>query len=173
MLNMYLLLTICLIHVEAQMYKFITGREPSKVSRYPHQVYLQISGTNPCVCGGSILNQLIILTSAHCLEDKDHHNVIVNYGSQYLEKMKSMSVRTVLLHEKYNMKTMYADVALIRVKKWLTLDKMAQRVAIMKNPPAKSFAYVSGWGAGNVSSEKKRMCRNCVFTTHPFFLTRI
>lgn len=122
------------------------------ISHYPHQVFLEINGRDPCVCGASILNQVIVLTAAHCLEDLDpsHSKVTVMYGSEKISEMKMKPVKSYMLHEKYDYESMYADLALIRCKTPLMLGKFVKKAAIMEHPPLWSTAYVAGWGM-NVS----------------------
>jgi secreted trypsin-like serine protease len=43
----------------------IVGGQPAKPGQFPYMVSLQLGGWH--FCGGSILNEWVILTAAHCL----------------------------------------------------------------------------------------------------------
>lgn len=133
----------------------VIGGQHVNINNYPHSVVLDMSSTYSCICGGSILNQDIMLTAAHCFEGylgRSQDTVMIKYGASARSHMSYVSMLYYKVHDSYDETTMSSDLALLRCKTPLKLGNNAMRVAIMVSPPSTDTAYVSGWGTINVST---------------------
>ncbi|KAH8325996.1 hypothetical protein KR067_012127, partial [Drosophila pandora] len=107
-------------------------------------------------CGGSILNELIILTAAHCVyhivssNGKTKQNLTIragsslkNYGGQLV------NVSKIILHEKYNHTTVVNDIAIFQLEEPLdTTNPAIQPIELAEESPKPGTnVLVSGWGS--------------------------
>ncbi|XP_060810486.1 trypsin Tyr p 3.0101-like [Amyelois transitella] len=135
--------------VRCELNPFITGGNFVKYNKYPHSVYIVFACNFRFLCGGSVLNQAIILTSAHCFEGcdvKKYEKVEVKYGHEKITNMKSVNMKKFVLHEKFDDSSLIHDVSLLLTVKNIPLSNSVKRVVLMKRPPTAEYAYVSGWG---------------------------
>lgn len=52
------------------MEPYVVGGDYANIDQFPHSVYLYAENNGEAwICGASILNQMILLTAAHCLVD--------------------------------------------------------------------------------------------------------
>ncbi|XP_061707623.1 trypsin delta-like isoform X2 [Cydia pomonella] len=106
-------------------------------------------------CGSSILNEQILLTAAHCLDDVVKVTAFV--GSVDWTRGKLHRIDRYQRHKQWDLKTIINDIALVRLKKSLSLGKTVQRVILMKKPLKAKIADLAGWGASDIedSNQKK------------------
>ncbi|XP_050672354.1 trypsin alpha-3-like [Leptidea sinapis] len=129
----------------------IVGGYDTTIQSIPYQVYLLLQkGDLFYQCGGSILNDMNILTAAHCLTGMER--VYVRAGSTYSDQGGSfVTSRRFSQHPLYNNKTSDFDVGVIRLSKKLALDgrtmKAIRLVRSGMRLPTGSNVTVSGWGA--------------------------
>ncbi|KAL7646379.1 UNVERIFIED_CONTAM: hypothetical protein RMT77_003292 [Armadillidium vulgare] len=163
--------------------KIIGGRKTFK-GEFPWHVAL--FKKNFYHCGGSIINNLFVLTAAHCFRDflnsKDQLIVPIrslsivfgayklDYLSKYAAEEKSPDVRNLLyvvLHENFKMATFVNDIALIRLKEPITRYN-SEILPVCLPPPLDSFenktAIVSGWGAIRARGRPVRILRKTNIT---------
>ncbi|CAH0726148.1 unnamed protein product, partial [Brenthis ino] len=134
------------------MEPFIIGGDYTDIRQYPHAVFLLIDCVQMVICGGSIVTNRVVLTAAHCLfECKMKRNkIIVKYGHQILDCMKSQDSNKYIIHDSYNDMNLHYDIALNHLVTTLDLGDFVKRVAILKKFPKNlAYAYVSGWGVIN------------------------
>lgn len=103
------------------------------------------------MCGGTILNEKVIITAAHCINATTAGKLLIRVGSKYLEK-ESTDVyrpRRVSIHTSWNRAIMAYDIALIQVNKPFTFSESVQKVELPeKDAPveAGTVGKASGWG---------------------------
>lgn len=107
-------------------------------------------------CGGSIINQLWIVTAAHCVDDTSGWPYLrIAAGVTAKGGIASASlvdVVDVLVHEQWNSNTSENDVALLELAAPLDLSGSTRRaidlpVAVGGDwPPLGTNAFITGWG---------------------------
>lgn len=159
MLDNYVVTYNCIVSIfislgSCQMEPFIIGGDYTDITQYPHAVFLLMDCVQMFICGGSIVTNRVILTAAHCLFECNvkRNRIIVKYGHQTLDYMKSQDAKKYIIHDSYNDMNLHYDIALIHLITTLDLGDYVKRVAILKNFPKNlAYAYVAGWGVINVS----------------------
>nr|QEG98280.1 hypodermin B [Hypoderma bovis] len=124
----------------------IVGGVEADIEDFPWQVSIQRRGYH--FCGGSIYSPEIIVTAAHCLEKTDASQLRVRVGSSYWGEGGSLlTVSHFKMHEKYNPRSLWYDVALIKLSSKLTYGPTVKNIELAKKtPPHNADAVVSGWG---------------------------
>ncbi|XP_063529661.1 hypodermin-B-like [Cydia strobilella] len=125
---------------------FIVGGDyVESITEYPHvaSLAIELSGNDYILCGSSILNQVILITAAHCLDKSE--DVIASVGSVIVEQGEPYRVIKFKQHEKW--KNSLHDIALCRLEKPLSLGETVKRVLLMRQPPITQTAVLTGWGA--------------------------
>ncbi|KAM7342420.1 trypsin alpha-4-like [Cochliomyia hominivorax] len=124
----------------------IVGGSFTTISSFPWQISLQRSGSHSC--GGSIYNNKIIVTAAHCLQSVSTSVLKVRAGSSFWNSGGVLvSVAAFKNHEGYNADTMVNDIAVIRLASPLTYSSTIKAIALASTAPANgAAASVSGWG---------------------------
>uniref|UniRef100_H3C0R5 coagulation factor Xa n=1 Tax=Tetraodon nigroviridis TaxID=99883 RepID=H3C0R5_TETNG len=105
-------------------------------------------------CGGTILNQYIILTAAHCMNETNYFYVklgefdmLVDEGNEAIHE-----VETILAHNKYLPDTYHNDIALIKLVTPITYSKFILPACIPEQEFAESVlmqqpdGMISGFG---------------------------
>ncbi|XP_014371861.2 chymotrypsin [Papilio machaon] len=156
MLNFVLLLCISYARCNNTMEPYVIGGDFTDISHFPHSVFLNIDCVTTYICGSSILNQKILLTAAHCINDCKRRWQIEGYaGHENLSKVKVMrTIKKILKHEKYNDQSMANDIALLYLERSLPLGKYIQRVTIRRWHSPNEIASVAGWGIVNRVTNK-------------------
>lgn len=150
---LHVLITVHMAH--GTMEGFVIQGNKTHIRHYPHSVYLNIICTRiTYICGGSILNQRVVLTAGHCLEDctgKYRDEVYLKYGHENPSQMGSTQMKRFIMHERYDGNSLDNDIALVSGKRNIPLGKTVRRIAIFRSPPRQRLAYMAGWGVMNVS----------------------
>lgn len=107
----------------------IVGGFPVNITQVPWQVALLY--TSKQICGGSIISNHWVLTSAHCLNRKDpmHYQVLVgthikNQGG------KLHNVREYWIHRQYDSKKFDYDFGLLELKEALTFNERVKPIQL-------------------------------------------
>lgn len=129
----------------------IVGGQETQRHQYPWMTEVQLAGRY--YCGGSLINDLYVLTAAHCVEGMPPELITL----RFLEHNRSDSDATVLqrgalrvkAHELYNPRSFDNDIALIQLDRPLSFEAHMRPVCLPV--PSASFdgevAIVTGWGA--------------------------
>ena len=142
---------------ENQSTSRIVGGDAHNIKEFPFFVSLKQFGWHSC--GGSLLTSNFVVSAAHCfLEGRPNSWTIQAGVSQQNQDGFSARVNAILIHADYNVVTLYADIALVRIDKgipeWTDLIQPAciqwiEPVALAANEPV----YVIGMGVTNEGGE--------------------
>lgn len=139
-----------------KMEPFIVGGSYAKIEDFAHAAFLAIScdrdtGTEHFSCGASVVNQVIILTAAHCLEDcLATSSVLVAVGVVNKRGPFTNEVSHFVIHPQYDSEQVTNDIALAALTEPLKLNRRVKRVVIMEDPPYQEISSVAGWGVVDV-----------------------
>lgn len=139
-----------------KMEPFIVGGSYAKIEDFAHAAFLAITcdretGTEHYSCGASVLNQAIILTAAHCLEDcLATSSVLVAVGVVNKRGPFNYEISHFVIHPQYDSELVSNDIALAALTEPLTLSSKVKRVVIMDDPPYQEMSSVAGWGVVDV-----------------------
>lgn len=99
----------------------IVGGQECKDGECPWQALL-INEDNDGFCGGTILNELYILTAAHCLNQARRFKVRVGDRNTEKEEGNEMAheVDVIIKHNRFNRDTYDFDIAVLRLKTPIT-----------------------------------------------------
>lgn len=133
----------------------IVGGRNASIEEFPWQISLRrkTADKKPFKhdCGGSVLNERIVLCAAHCVVKRDHKQYVVVAGSSHKSGGDGVIVRVAkfLYHENYNASIYDNDVALILLETPLPLNKhnIVPVNLATENPEEGTNVTISGWGA--------------------------
>lgn len=136
----------------------LTHANVSKRGRYPWMAYLltETGGGQGFVCGSAIINDLWILTAAHCIDGSTPQNlkVYVNVFDTNMDTRKPLAVSKVIKDPNYrkaNTPKPQGDLGLIRLKEPLKFgpNEPVAPICIESTSNFKEFygdLYLTGWG---------------------------
>ncbi|XP_047500412.1 trypsin-1-like isoform X2 [Penaeus chinensis] len=134
----------------------IVGGVVTEKNEYPWLVGLSQSGdtSNHPFCGGSVYNDVWVLTAAHCVDGSSPSSVEILYNmwdwtSSTATQIVKRSVAEIIMHPQYDSNTIDNDIALIRVSSPVNLDLLGIMPVCLPSS-TDSFAnkngIVTGWG---------------------------
>ncbi|XP_046401602.1 uncharacterized protein LOC124167662 [Ischnura elegans] len=159
----------------------IFGGEEAQIGEYPWLALLEYrtkEGIKP-LCGGSLLNDLYVLTAAHCVQEfpgvkllgvrLGEHNVETDpdcqeYGedSECADPVQRRRVSEAVCHPKYKHQRSYLenDIALIRMHSPVTFSDFIVPICLPNGDALvkeylKQPLFVAGWGRTENSSHSK------------------
>ncbi|XP_052758597.1 serine protease 52-like isoform X2 [Galleria mellonella] len=163
-------------HVNSKMEGFVMGGDFTKIHQYPHSIYLNIACKASFICGGSIINQDLILTAGHCLEEckgQVDEFLQVKYGHEHLHSMKSTSISNFIIHEKYDELSLHNDICLVTTMRPIAMGKFVKRIAIMRSPNLDKWAYTAGWGVMNLKKDVSTVLKHTAQKLQPANVCRL
>uniref|UniRef100_A0A336M3B4 CSON009631 protein n=1 Tax=Culicoides sonorensis TaxID=179676 RepID=A0A336M3B4_CULSO len=144
------LLSAALVAVSAAPQTFdtrIVGGEQIDISYVPYQILLMLNGRH--TCGGAIVNEITILTAAHCTQNSASvYSVRAGSNSQYTGGQVIQANR-VINHPQYNSRTFDNDVSIVKLVSGLTYNDRVQPVPLATPQtfiPDGAIARIAGWG---------------------------
>ncbi|XP_050670610.1 serine protease 52-like [Leptidea sinapis] len=158
---MFCLLLLILPVTECALQPHVVDGSKAPINKFPYSVFLLIGVNGAVICGGSILNQRLILTAAQCFEGVKIETDIIPYaGSARKLVGKEYTTLRYAIHGAFFEHTMANDIALVLLEKSLHLGEDMQRIAVYRIPPVRTFAVVAGWGYINeVTGEQTEWLR--------------
>ncbi|KAF5271846.1 hypothetical protein FQA39_LY07986 [Lamprigera yunnana] len=134
--------------------RIVRGQTAGK-GQFPYQVMVLLK--NKFQCSGTIINQLHILTAAHCIIGVPSALLKIVAGTNcILEGGMWYDVLGYTVHEKYNDSLTSNDIAIIKLKNEMQYSDVIKQVSLNNQIiEVAADAIVSGWGAtkrkGNAS----------------------
>ncbi|KAF7246935.1 Transmembrane protease serine 12 [Varanus komodoensis] len=140
----------------------IVGGYEAQLGAWPWQISLQIYRLGIGlrylhVCGGSLINNNSVLTAAHCIKEKlkpEIWKAVIGLHHLYLHESHTVQsrVRAIMIHSKFNKKTLENDVALFKLSKPVIYNDYIQPICLPNTSLLLTDGtpcYISGWGLKN------------------------
>ena len=108
---------------ERQKETRIIGGEPAASGNWPWIVSIRLREGAKHFCGGTVVKHRWVLSAAHCFEQINAKHIFLTAGHLSKNHGKAKNelgyqanlAEVVISHDNYNSKTVYADIALIKV----------------------------------------------------------
>nr|XP_031838376.1 serine protease nudel isoform X2 [Nomia melanderi] len=137
----------------------VVGGRASHPNAWPFLVAINKDGT--FYCGGVILNELWILTAAHCLDGYTGHYFEIQAGllrrSSFSPMAQSRRARYTIIHPQYDGENMRNDIGMIKLDDPLRFNRWVRPVCLPESdilggmwrqePEVNSTCIAIGWGA--------------------------
>ncbi|CRL07771.1 CLUMA_CG020725, isoform A [Clunio marinus] len=125
----------------------IVGGSDARIEDHPYQIALFYQRRH--TCGGSILNQRIVLSASHCTFARDHSNFQILSGTNDIRSTDLIDVSQVIEHPDYDDWTLENDIVVLKLIQNLIFDNTRQPLPL----PVPNFdvasgrqCSISGWG---------------------------
>ena len=139
--------------------KIVNG-EDATLGQFPHQVLWMYAGN--VFCGGSIYNEIVIITAAHCCKPFDDGGLVLQDTSiaagiidiDDIDNGQERTINSFLIHPDYTGVDNYQnDICLLTLDGKLKFNDKVSSIALNNEDLAPNTkCIVSGWGNLEVSS---------------------
>ncbi|XP_021924195.1 uncharacterized protein LOC110831956 [Zootermopsis nevadensis] len=130
----------------------VVGGQASEPAAWPWVVALYRDGEFHC--GGVLLDEVWVMTAAHCVDGFSKHYFEVQAGMlrrfSFSPAEQTQTVLHIVLHDHYDRSDMKNDLALMQLKNPLQLNRWVRPVCLPPEgwgPPAGTICTAVGWGA--------------------------
>ncbi|KAI4469704.1 polyserase-related [Holotrichia oblita] len=146
----------------------VVGGSAAATGAYPFIVSLR-SSSNSHFCGGSIINNLWVLTAAHCLVGSSTSNVNAVVGTNTLASGgSSLRSSRLLVHASYNPNTITNDVAVVQLASSISYSNSIAAVSLNTADVGAVSAILIGWGrtstGGSIPNNLQQLSTNTITT---------
>ncbi|XP_042307155.1 transmembrane protease serine 12-like isoform X2 [Sceloporus undulatus] len=135
----------------------IIGGRDAQLGAWPWQVSLQICHPHireyRHVCGGSLINNNLVLTAAHCIKnyrDPDIWRAVIGLHHLYKDNSYTVKrqVKAILIHSDFQLGTYDNDVALFKLVTFVKYNPYIQPICLPETSllSDETPCYISGWG---------------------------
>ncbi|KAK3874507.1 hypothetical protein Pcinc_020527 [Petrolisthes cinctipes] len=155
--------------------RIVNGWEVKPKHRFPWHVGLKENNSLNYICGGSIINNLYILTGAHCVTNKYEVFLpsiltvgIGDHLSTLDDDETMLAVEKIIVHEDFNPDILDNDIALLKLSTPINLgsDSKVGTICLPSNAD-KSYSHTlgiaPGWGAIDDSGTQLDFLQEMVF----------
>ncbi|KAE8603575.1 hypothetical protein XENTR_v10014377 [Xenopus tropicalis] len=131
----------------------IVGGSITSPGSWPWLVNIRFNGE--LMCGGVLLDDMWILTAAHCFTGSVNEVLWTVVVGQYdltknAQGEKTFQVNRIVTHPKFNQKTFDNDLALLELTSSVTASQSARPVClppVPRDPTPGTNCYIAGWGS--------------------------
>ncbi|KAJ2941083.1 hypothetical protein O0L34_g10315 [Tuta absoluta] len=136
----------------------ITGGEVAAIATYPYSVAVLLGRTGTSHsqwCGGTIINNLAVLTAAHCFMYDPQYPQPFQWRSRVGSATANsggyiFNTEQIILHQDFDSATFNMDFAIIRVVGTFNLNLANVKAAVLATPdhslPDDAAVWALGWG---------------------------
>ena len=126
------------------------GNKPVMFHHVPYIVRITTNGNSECA--GNILSPVIILTAAHCVEERTMTYSVLS-SSRYLDRGINHNITRIIIHPDYRPNGFSHDLALLVIFPPIDIHHLPnQKIEIHEGPvPKNTLGTVSGWGCNSVN----------------------
>ncbi|XP_054721106.1 clotting factor B-like [Uloborus diversus] len=147
---------------------YVAGGVESEFGAWPWMagIYTRNFGIENFVCGAAIIDELHLLTAAHCFQFRGGGRVQV---SRYAIRVGSIKVRegtlhlidNIIIHPDYNARQHYHDIAIIRLKEALHYSGSVRPICLPAGPKKLKGkdVTVTGWGDQDYGGKRGSILR--------------
>ncbi|KAF7993882.1 hypothetical protein HCN44_011151 [Aphidius gifuensis] len=142
-----------LLLINISIGELITSRikngEESEAAEFPHHV--AIRRNSQYLCGGSILDELHIITAAHCVQKHgqkfNNLNVIAGTNDLGLWWPRTYGVKKIYIHQDYSDDKYEDDIAILRLDENIRFNNNQRPIKLPDgDTPEESDITMCGWG---------------------------
>ncbi|XP_063911982.1 serine protease snake-like [Zophobas morio] len=134
--------------------KRIVGGERAGRTEFPHMVRIGYSSkranTRVWLCGGSLISEQYILTTASCLSTVNKDAEVVVLGVTNLndtDHKQEIKIAEKIIHPKFKRRSFYDDIGLIKLERPIEIDSYIRPACLYSNSQIRvEKAIATGWG---------------------------
>ncbi|XP_042864709.1 uncharacterized protein LOC122248640 [Penaeus japonicus] len=141
----------------------IVGGEEATPNEWPWQAALRFMSNGEVFCGATLVQNSWLVTASHCVEQFDKSDIFVSLGDHvYNQQMDTqyeqhISIKEIIMHEKYDSLTVDNDIALIQLSGPVQYNAGISPVCLPFQFASKDFqgenVTVTGWGTNVFQGE--------------------
>lgn len=137
---------------------YIFGGEDAKPGQFPYYVSLRMVSLSDVrhSCGGALVSDRFVLTSANCLANRNAQNFKAFIGAHSRENDANaiqIKAKRFIVHEEFSRKRLVNDIGLIELDTPVVFNDVVKKVKLGKSFVNNTVeALIPGFGKKNVSS---------------------